>query len=173
MFYLPEIYSVDKFLNLAQASEALHRMLYGGRYMEPKDYTDTVCASLLEAIDSSTKEFDLSEEFSSSLKNRLSYLYEFSLRKRLKELIRENKECLPEGFLNSRKLRENFVEAVVYIRNALTHLDQNTDIEAIISPQELNRLSKHLETLFRACLMNAFNVSPEAIKQMLHRALSR
>jgi hypothetical protein len=171
LFYLPKRYLSEKFIILAQATEAFHRILYGGRYVEKEEYENGIYQSLIRAIDSDSNIYSLSSEFKDSLKQRLSYLYEFSLRKRLKELIRFNQSCFPTGFLDNKEQRNNFIGTVVFIRNKLTHLDENTDIESIIEYRELYRLSNHLEALLRGCIMKFLGVNEEVIKRRIGQVL--
>ncbi|MHC5822711.1 MAG: HEPN domain-containing protein [Nostoc sp.] len=97
LFYLPKRYLTERFLSLAQAIEAFHRILYGGRYINEQEYKNGIYQSLLRAIESDSNVYNLTSEFKDSLKQRLSYLYKFSLRKRLKELIGLNKTCFLTG----------------------------------------------------------------------------
>ena len=171
LFYIPKRYLSEKFISLAQATEAFHRILYGGRYLEKEEYENGIYQSLIRVIDSDSKIHGLNSEFKDSLKQKLSYLYEFSLRKRLKELIQFNKSCFPTGFLDNKNQQNKFIGDVVLIRNTLTHLDENTDIQSIIGYSELYRLSNHLEVLLRGCIMKFLGVNEEVIKRMIGQVL--
>ncbi|MBN3896803.1 MAG: hypothetical protein HWQ41_16500 [Nostoc sp. NOS(2021)] len=173
LFYLPKRYLTERFLTLAQAIEAFHRILFGGRYIDKQEYENGIYQSLLQVIESDSNLYNLSSEFKDSLKLRLSYLYEFSLRKRLKELIRLNQSCFPTGFITKKELRDNFIGSVVLIRNKLTHLDENTDIQSIIEYRQLYRLSNHLEALLRCCIMRFLGVNEEVIKRRVEQILMR
>jgi hypothetical protein len=173
LFYLPKRYLTERFLSLAQAIEAFHRILYGGRYIEKEEYENGIYKSFLQAIERDSNLYNLSSEFKESLKLKLSYLYEFSLRKRLKELIRLNQNCFPTGFLTNKQLRDSFIGAVVFIRNKLTHLDENTDIQSIIEYRELYRLSTALEALLRCCIMRFLDVNEEVVKRRIEKMLTR
>ncbi|MBN3945220.1 MAG: hypothetical protein HWQ38_01500 [Nostoc sp. NMS7] len=173
LFYLPKRYLTERFLSLAQAIEAFHRILYGGRYINEQEYKNGIYQSFLRAIESDSNVYNLTSEFKDSLKQRLSYLYEFSLRKRLKELIGLNKTCFSTGFLTKKELRDNFIATVVNIRNKLTHLNENTDIQSIIEYPELYRLYNHLEALLRCCIMKFLGVSEEVIKRRIEQILMR
>ena len=74
LFYIPKRYLTERFLNLAQAIEAFHRIVYGGRYIEKKEYKNGIYRSLLSTIEKESNLYNLSSEFKDSLKQRLSYL---------------------------------------------------------------------------------------------------
>src|SRR5208283_2473050 len=71
-----------KFLSLTQAIESFHRRTYGGRYTSVEDFT-TLEAVLKAAVPTLTSK-PLSRRISDSIK----YANEYSLRKRIKELLR-------------------------------------------------------------------------------------
>ena len=98
-------------------------------------------------------------------------IYEFSLRKRLKKLINTHQTCFPNEFLTTKELRNNFINAVVLIRNELTHLNENTEIESIIEYRELYRLSNYMEALLRCCLMKFLAIDEEVIKKSIEETL--
>ena len=176
LFYLPKRYLTERFLSLVQAIEAFHRILHGGKYMNKQEYENGIYQNLLRTInESDSNEYNLTSEFKESLKQRLSFLYEFSLRKRLKEIIRSNKTCFPTGFLSEKEkeLYSEFITYVVDIRNKLTHLDENTDIQSIIGYSELLALSNNLEALLRCCIMKFLGVSEEVIKRRIEQILMR
>lgn len=171
LFYIPKRYLTERFLNLAQALEAFHRIVYGGRYIDKIQYKNGIYTSLLNTIDEQSNQHNLSSEFKESLKQRLLYLYEFSLRKRLKELIKTHQTCFPEEFLTNKQLQKNFINAVVLDRNKLTHLNENTEIESIIEYRELYKLSNYMEALLRCCFMKFLAIDEEVIKRSIERVL--
>ncbi len=118
--YNPKSYLNTKFLNFVYALETYHRRKYGGSYVSEEEYT-SVYESLEKAIP--TK---LRKDFRESIRNRLKYLNEFSLKKRLKLLIKENSKNL--SFL---KNNEKFIQDVVNTRNYLTHYDTKLEKKAI------------------------------------------
>ncbi|MEL7077253.1 MAG: HEPN domain-containing protein [Cyanobacteria bacterium J06648_1] len=173
LYYIPKRYLSERFLNIAQAIEAFHRIIYGGRYIDKQEYHDGIYQELLEAINSNANKHNLSSEFKESLKQRLSYLYEFSLRKRLKELVRTHKDCFPTYYLQIKQLQNNFIGTVVTVRNKLTHLDENFTVSSLIDYRELDRLRDLLEALLRICLMNLLEIDKEVIKHSIDYTLKR
>ncbi|MBD2384481.1 HEPN domain-containing protein [Cylindrospermum sp. FACHB-282] len=108
LFYIPNRYVRERFLSLAQSIEAFHRIVYGGKFMEEDDYVNGLYKDFLKVIDSRN---DMESDFKSSIKKTLSHLYQFSLRKRLKELIRTHQTCLPECF-RGKEQRNNFADMI-------------------------------------------------------------
>ncbi len=173
LYYIPKRYLSERFLNIAQAIEAFHRIIYGGRYIDKQEYQDGVYQELLKAINSTANKHNLSSEFKESLKKRLSYLYEFSLRKRLRQLVRTHQDCFPAYFLPTEQLQNNFIGTVVTVRNKLTHLDENFTVSSLIDYRELDRLCDSLEALLRICLMNLLEIDKEVIKRSIDYTLKR
>ena len=80
-FYIPSMYSYLEFLTLAQAIEAYHRHVYGGAYMSKDEY-EPIRQALIDAIP-----VNLEKSHRESLKKRIEYGYECSLRKRIKHIL--------------------------------------------------------------------------------------
>jgi ApeA N-terminal domain 1 len=84
--YNPHLYLEGQFLNYVQALEAYHRRCgrFGGKYQSDEDYK-TLYEKFVAIIPQ-----ELSDDFKTSLKKgKLKYANEYSLRKRLKDLIME------------------------------------------------------------------------------------
>ena len=82
LFYLPSMYIGLEFLILTQVLEAYHRRMYAGEYMDTETYKEAVYPLLIKAIPS-----DLHKDHKESLKSRMQYGYDFSLRKRLNQIV--------------------------------------------------------------------------------------
>ncbi|EKR93702.1 hypothetical protein LEP1GSC161_1364 [Leptospira santarosai str. CBC1416] len=105
----------NRFLNLTQAIESYHRKKFGGSYVSKEEYLEKIYPNFIEQIPSS-----LDKGFKESLKNKFKYGYEFSLRKRLKDLFEENGGILKEFI----KKDASFITQVTESRNYYTHYDE-------------------------------------------------
>src|ERR1700704_1721782 len=84
--YGEHTYVENKFLSICQAAEVFHRRFRSGEYMDSAKYENEVLPLLISRIPT-----DLGTELNEVMRQRFEHLNEFSLRKRLKELVSENK----------------------------------------------------------------------------------
>jgi len=108
-----------RFLSLLQALEALHRLTVGGSYMTVEEYDE-----LREVIEASIPSV-IGNDHTQALKSKIKYGYEYSLRKRLKDLAgiigRSDMYRITDG-----EDPEKFLRRVVGTRNFLTHHDEKS-----------------------------------------------
>jgi len=102
----------NKFLEMCQAIETFHRNLRGGTYLEAGAFASDALAPLLSAIPAS-----LPHSLKMALRNRLKHGNEFSLRKRLADLLDEHSATL-ETRIN---LLPSLAGDIADARNYLTH----------------------------------------------------
>jgi len=138
----PLQYLENQFLSLVQAAEAFHERIYGGRYLQDSKYKALVFTPLVNAIP------DVNQDLKESLKNRLKYGNEYSLRTRLSELLDECGKIVPQLLGN----RKEFINKVLDTRNYLTHYDQELYKRAARG-QALVSLTKKLRILMEVCLV--------------------
>src|SRR5659263_356045 len=157
--YNPTMYHEHKFLSLIQAIESYHRRVHDGKYVSEDEYAK-IYEQLINAIpDLSNK--DLKE----SLKKRMQYGNEFSLRKRLKEII---KKC--NSFTNSLIPNETeFIEDIVNTRNFLTHYDKKGENQAKVTYKEMDNLVKKMKCLIKICFLIEMEISKERIETLVRR----
>ncbi|TGL55257.1 hypothetical protein EHQ61_00660 [Leptospira wolffii] len=130
----------NRFLNLAQAIESFHRKKFGGTYMEKEKYMNNVYPLLLQSIPN-----DISRDFRQSLEKKFEYGYQFSLRKRLRELFKSNGSFInnlfaePEGLLKKINQTRNYYthfedkDAFVKSGTALFYLAEKVKLMLIVS----------------------------------------
>jgi hypothetical protein len=150
------MYLQHEFLSLLQASESYHRRTHGGRFLVDGEY-ESIRRSLTEIIPS-----DLDVDFKDSLKNRIKYGNEYSLRKRLRELLKQH-----EVFV--RVLIENpdeFISQVVDTRNYLTHYTDELE-EKSQEGNALYVLSQKIKFLIEICLLSELGLSEQSIQQRI------
>src|SRR5659263_128045 len=152
---------IQNFLSLAmgKAIYSYHRGVYDGKYVSEDEYAK-IYERLINAIpDLSNK--DLKE----SLKKRMQYGNEFSLRKRLKEII---KKC--NSFTNSLIPNETeFIEDIVNTRNFLTHYDKKGENQAKVTYKEMDNLVKKMKCLIKICFLIEMEISKERIETLVRR----
>lgn len=132
----PGIYPDFQFLSLAQALETYHRRTSpNARYLPEREYLEEYYPKVLSSLPSSS-----SKPLRDKLQTTLRYANEWSLRKRLKELV----NAVPiTGIAGDDPA---FVERVVGTRNYLTHYTEELEREALRGPKlmeavdELRRL---------------------------------
>lgn len=127
-----------EFLSLTQSLEAFSRTFRGGNYLTVKKY-DKVKGQIISAIPAY-----LEKSHRDALANRIKYGYQWSLRKRLSDLIGlfslDTQNAL--GFNE-----KNFIAKVVDTRNYLTHLDKTIRKNSLKS-FSLIKVNKTLQSLF-------------------------
>ncbi len=157
--YNDEMYLQHEFLSLIQALESYHRLRIGGIYLLSCDY-ELVYDALLSAIP------PVQREFKESLEHRLKYLNEFSLQRRLKEILRGCESLIDLVILDSNR----FVETVVNTRNFLTHHDKDLN-EKAASGWEMARLVQIMEFLIEMCFMIELEMPMTTIRKLAERRI--
>lgn len=159
-----------RFSYLIEAAEGLHRAVYeNDKYIPDEEYMkkgglyETFVKVVVKEIPDS-----VSSDFKQSLvKGKLYYANEYSLRKRLKEML--SVDCLE--IINARKIilekeeRNAFIEKIVDTRNYYTHHDEELR-DKILKDEKLEQAIKVLEALIEIALMSEMGISDEEIKKL-------
>jgi len=156
--YNSSMYLQHEFLSLVQAIESYHRRVYNGKYLSGVDYQE-IYETLVEAIPR-----DVDKNFKDSLRQKMIYLNEFSLRTRLKEIL---KKC---GDMVNLLIRDHavFIEDVLNTMNFLTHYDITLEMKAKTG-QELFQLVQKLKYILEICFLIELEMPPESIKVLANR----
>jgi len=166
--YNPENYYEMRFLSIVQSLETYHRRVFGGNYQERDDYLKSIYPAFVEAIPS-----ELKSDFKDSIKGRMVYLNEYSLRRRIRELIKhieDNLDGIYFDFINSNQTRDQFISDVVDTRNYWTHYSENlTDSTPQSGDERLSLITK-LQLLLELCFMIDLGFTPEVIKTQIRRS---
>lgn len=109
-------------------------------------------------------ELDIDKSHKQSLKNRIKYGFEYSLRKRLNELFDFLKDlkiinCLEKDF-------PNFSSVVVDTRNYYTHYSEELK-DVALKNKELFNLNQDLKILIEVCLLKEIGFSNELIDKVM------
>lgn len=159
--YHQDMYVQQRFLALAHAIEAYHRVFVGGKYQSNDIYQNGLQKRLWDAIPQ-----DLDPDFRASLKNKLKYLHEFSLRKRVQDICL-NYDSVLRPFLGE---VAQFAGAVADQRNQLTHPDSTAENGLPKTDWgELWLKSEQLSLLLEVCLLHELGFDQQAILKLLPR----
>lgn len=156
--YDPSMYREFHFLALSQAIESFHRCVYGGQYVTDKEY-ELIKDVLIKAIPD-----DLDEDFKKSLKKGLEHGNEFSLMKRLKELVNQFwKNCL-ENFVRK---KSTFIDDIYNTRNYLTHYDERLKNKAVLG-EDLFHLNERLKLFLTVLLLDQLGITRNDICEIIN-----
>lgn len=161
----PSIYTENRFLNLTQAIETYHRRVFGGKYMDDNEFLEGLYKDFVASIPA-----HVNKEFRESLtKGKFRYANEYSLRKRLTELLKKYHDSLPINFLGSNKARIGFIGKVIDTRNYLTHYDE-TSKENIAKGTDLFYLEQGLKVIMEVILLTEIGFASEKIREIITKS---
>ena len=128
-----------KFLSLTQALESFHRRTQDATYTSASDYS-VVLNALVTAIPK-----DAPAPLKKRLSDSLKYANEYSLRKRIKELL----QSLSQGTLEALKISDiaTTAELIVKTRNYLTHFDDESKTSLVGDAVGMHYMNERLTTL--------------------------
>lgn len=150
----------QSFLIVAHGIEAYHRAFIGGKYQSDDDYDKLKQA--FEAVIPAT----LDPDFRQSLKKKLEYLHEFSLRKRIQDLALKF-EALVKASIGDPK---QFAVEVAEERNKLTHPEPLESAEAEEARLKRHwRMSQQLALILEVCFLHELGFSSDQIGTMISR----
>lgn len=156
--YSPKMYLQHEFLSLIQALEVYHRRVHGGKYVSDESY-NAVYTKLVEAIPG-----EIENNFKDSLKGKMKYLHEYSLRKRLKKITDDLDDVI--GILIKNKAI--FIDEVENTRNFLTHYDKSLE-DKHKAGNELYMLTEKMKFLLEMCFLVEMGMSMDKIKALAKR----
>jgi hypothetical protein len=160
--YNPDLYLVNAFLMLTQAVETYHRRQIGGSYQTDEVYRQGLYQRFVEVIPS-----DLDKSFKQSLKEgKLKFANEYSLRKRLADLMDRLSSSIPIGFLGSRREVSSFITKVCVTRNYLTHYTPELKKRSA-QDQELRAITRRLRAVLEMCLLKETGFDYDTIRRIV------
>lgn len=159
--YIPSIYVHLEFLTLAQCLETYHRRMYGGVYLPVEEY-ETIRNILNQAI---PKDIDSSHR--SSLKSRIQFGYEYSLRKRLGDILTTILDPYKEITEKLIGDKNKFIGSLVDTRNYLTHYTEELEKVAIIEPQEQYAFVQKMKILMQMCFFVELGFPIEVVNKLM------
>lgn len=150
-----------KFLAAAQAAESYHRGLETGLYMDQNTY-DNAIAELEKVIPAC-----IGSDHRQSLKSRLKYGNEFSLRRRLRALF----DRIPDDVAAriAGKVSHQFVGEAVDTRNYFTHYDHASQAGAFAG-KDAYVAAERLRVLVVANFLHDFGIGDDKLLTVLERS---
>ncbi|WP_152418247.1 ApeA N-terminal domain 1-containing protein [Natrinema limicola] len=159
--YNSEMYLQNQLLSLTQAIETYHRREIGGQYIsddEFEEFYEDLCDMIPDRFD---------ESFQAHLeRGTFKYANEYSLRKRLSELVSEHESIFNELPLDI----ESSVNKIVNTRNYLTHYDDGITPRA--DADELHPLILRLTAILETILLSDLGIPEDQILERLQQRYS-
>ena len=155
LYFLAQLRSqpslTTKFLSLAQCLEVYHRTApgFGNKYMEDGEFK-TIRRCLIKQFPKDGRNW---------FGSRLQYAHEFSLKDRIREIIKPF-----EGFIGEEKAPQ-LVDYIVNTRNYLTHYNPTLEPKAA-KGGDLHVLCKKMEMLFELRFLELMGFSEEKINSI-------
>lgn len=147
------IYAENRFLNVSSAAEGLHRAFAGRGKCMPTSTFDKLRRAIREEM--------VPTEYHEWFKNVMASANDFSLDRRLNELVAELGD-LAEFFIGSNT--EIWVKAVKKARNNLTHLDEDRQH---FDGGDLYWLAESLFQVTRLCLLTRTGMSQDRLPKIV------
>lgn len=165
-FYNKNNYLNYQFLGLIQCVEGYHRSKHKNKgYVSKSKYDLRILPQLISAIPA-----NLDDDFKASLKSKASYGYEYSLRRRIKELL----ESLPADIC-AKFIRNNgeFIGKLVDTRNYLVHQDESSKKKAVTENGKLYVLKIQLELLIEVLILKDLSFNDSSIGRIVSEKIAR
>tara|TARA_Y100001937_G_C7098866_1_gene321495 strand:- start:56 stop:1468 length:1413 start_codon:yes stop_codon:yes gene_type:complete len=155
--YQSEMYVEQLLLSFCHAIEVYHRLKNPqSTFVEPKSFENEVLPALTAAIPT-----NLDQDFRRKIQDTLKYLNEYSLRRRLKDICKENDEVLLQVIPEPKR----FVNSVVNTRNYFTHYNPQQH-DANMTTREIFMMARRLRFLLEVMLLRELHI-PENEIQLL------
>jgi hypothetical protein len=151
------VLDTQTFLAIIQSIEFYHRNFFNDEYVPAEEYRNDLYNILLTSIP-----MDTPRDFKESLKRKLLYLNEYSLRKRLKELIEIKLSFLKDNFNKP----DEIINSAVDTRNYLIHRNEDEKYKSK-SGIALSNLTNQLKYTFVCCLLLELGFNEKSIVVML------
>jgi hypothetical protein len=156
-YYNPTMYMEFIFLALMQSLESFHRCAYGGKYLSDDEWKEHG-AKIVQAIPN-----DLESSFKESLRNRIKYGNEYSLRKRMNDLFMTLNEKIRSSISPSPGY---FTGRLVDARNYFTHYDDGNR-ENALSEESLYEANQRLQLFLTVLLLKILDIDDDVIIKSL------
>jgi hypothetical protein len=156
--YSPKFILEPKFLTLTQAIESYHRRFRDSTYMTQNELDTDILPVLEAAIPAG-----INNDFRQSIKNKMKYLHEYSLSKRLNLLIKDNAKILDLYMQDPTSL----VEPIIAYRNYFTHYDPKSHKAFKVNYGDVLYLCYFLKFLIELCFLREMGFNSDDIINQL------
>lgn len=157
-FYNKNLYLRFQFLSLMQALESYDRIVNDSSYVSDKEY-EKIKQALTNAFPSG-----MDHDLKASLKSRIKYGNEHSLRKRLKKLFAD---LQPDTVKLVADDSSRFVGTIVDSRNYFTHLSEELESSAILEGSELFYTTHRLRIFLTILLLRELEIDEPSIVSVI------
>lgn len=139
--------------------------LFDDKFMEQEEFEE-IFSELNDVIDS----LQITDDHKSSLISRIKHGYEYTLRKRLKDLFKKlDKYDVIRELVEEYGKPKNFINIVVFTRNYYTHYgDKNKYVKY---GKELMSLNLTLRLIIDLCLLNELKLPEDYINTIIRKKL--
>jgi hypothetical protein len=150
----------NRYLNLVYSIENYHRNnnAYGSEYMDKKAYEKTIYPSITAAIPN-----DIDTDMKESLRAKIKWGFEYSLRRRIKEIFLTHGKFMATFIKDSDTLQKEIVDT----RNYYTHYDEKTKF--VKENSDLYQLCEKMKVIFIIAFLFDLGFKPDEIKNMVER----
>jgi hypothetical protein len=149
----------NTFLGVIQALEAYHRSFRGDAFMPRAEYDAAVRPLLNAAIPAA-----ITGQFRQRLQSAIEFGFEFSLRRRLRELV----DILPVSPVFAEATQADFRNRTVDTRNTMTHQIPHPAFPPMAGAELYNAVLTWREVLYALILLQ-LGISAEAIVRAVER----
>ncbi|MEX6703283.1 HEPN domain-containing protein [Peribacillus frigoritolerans] len=150
--YYIDMYLNTRFLNAVQTLEIFHRSLFKGKAMDEKEY-QKYSSELTDLL-----ETKFPQEFSTVIKGKLNHGNEYSLSKRLRELVNSLTQESKTYLIGNSDKRGKFVQQLVDTRNYFTHFDLDGKSNVLEIEDELFYAIQRLKALCTLLLFKQIGI---------------
>jgi hypothetical protein len=179
----PSEYPEDEFMAAIRAIEVFHRWVRGGDYVAKQDYKgfagrfENLVDVVVEEMQDQKVAIEDVEGFKTNLSSRLTYGYQYSLKKRLMDILADQIVFL-ELFVNkdaasdneqSLKILKTYANVIVKTRNCYTHYDEEDKKIAITESTELKKAALRLIVLLYMLLLHYVGIPKEAVDMAIRK----
>jgi len=148
----------NEFQNLVEGLEAYHRRRLPGKYISDEKYKSEILPLFIEVIPP-----ELDASFKQKINSTLIYMNEYSLIKRLKELIRNLPKELDYKIQNDSGYRKNMIKNIVLVRNHFAHFDPSEKRFIPKNQVSLRLLNEEMRLILEANLLQDLGFDIEHI----------
>lgn len=152
----------QKFADIVHGLEGLHRGLRGGNFVDQSIYDTTILPAIVSAIP-----VGIDSQLRTALKKRLEFGNDFSLRRRLKDMVRFH-SAYAEGIFGK---PSDFADSIADLRNELAHAIGNQEPNEAMVIKYLHQYHR-CRTLFQLELFHQLGFGDEFLKGCLSRLSS-
>lgn len=158
----PSIIIENEFRNLVEGLETYHRRRLPGKYLSNEEYKMHILPLFMESIPD-----DLENDFKMKLRHAFNYLNEYSLRKRIKDLIGNLPNELELKIQEEPNYKKDIIRNIVLIRNHFAHFNPDEKKYIPNDPNSLRLLNEEMRIILEANILQDLGFDPDYIHKFV------